>query len=53
VVFLRLFSVLVLMALIMTVVTEPLLLLIRAPAAPPSASDRRPVASPRSGASQA
>lgn len=47
----RLFSVLVLMALIMTVVTVPLLLLISAPAAPP-ASDRRPLASPPSSASE-
>jgi Kef-type K+ transport system membrane component KefB len=44
----RLFSVLVLMALIMTVVTAPLLSLIRAPAAPPSATQRRPVEPPRS-----
>jgi Kef-type K+ transport system membrane component KefB len=44
----RLFSVLVLMALIMTIVTAPLLSLTRGPATPSSSSDRRPVEPPRS-----
>jgi Kef-type K+ transport system membrane component KefB len=50
----RLFSVLVIMALIMTIVTAPLLSAIRAPAASPSVSvsERRPVAPPSSGASE-
>jgi Kef-type K+ transport system membrane component KefB len=48
----RLFSVLVLMALIMTVVTAPLLSLMPVPAAPPSVSERRPVAPPPTTASE-
>ena len=48
----RLFSVLVLMALITTIVTSPLLSLIRMPTASPSAGERHPVAPPASGASE-
>jgi Kef-type K+ transport system membrane component KefB len=48
----RIFSVLVLMALIMTVMTSPLLLLIRVPAASPPVGERHPVAPPPSGASE-
>lgn len=48
----RLFTVLVLMALVMTVATAPLLSLIHAPAPSPSVGERRPVAPPPSGASE-
>jgi Kef-type K+ transport system membrane component KefB len=48
----RLFSVLVLMALITTLATAPLLMLIRAPSMPVSASERRPVAPPPISASE-
>jgi Kef-type K+ transport system membrane component KefB len=48
----RLFSVLVLMALIMTVMTSPLLSLIRVPTASPPVGERHPVAPPPSGASE-
>ena len=47
----RLFTVLVLMALIMTVVTTPLLSLVRMPATSPSVSERHPVPPPPSSAS--
>jgi Kef-type K+ transport system membrane component KefB len=48
----RIFSVLVLMALIMTVMTSPLLSLIRVPAASPPVGERHPVAPPPSGAGE-
>jgi Kef-type K+ transport system membrane component KefB len=49
----RLFSVLVLMALIMTIVTSPLLSLSRVLAASPSVGERHPAAPPPSSASEA
>jgi Kef-type K+ transport system membrane component KefB len=48
----RLFAVLVLMALIMTVLTTPLLSLVRTPAASPSVSERHPAPPPPSSASE-
>jgi Kef-type K+ transport system membrane component KefB len=48
----RLFSILVLMALIMTIATAPLLRVVGAPVASPSISERRPIAPPPANASE-